>query len=120
VKDIVDGGTALKHNRKGRAMKVLNKWLKMLNMQKIFGRRKKNRGILWASIIGIGVGAAAFGAKKGNGNTMKKPIQNIMNTINKKSKNIQMPNFAMAELSKELTQGDKELMKDLNLDKLEK
>lgn len=79
-----------------------NKWMKTLNVQNLFGRKKKNRGVMWASMIGLGVGAAAYGVTKSQNS--KNSLQNIMNTFTKQqNKNIQMPNYAaMTEFSKEI------------------
>lgn len=79
-----------------------NKWMKTLKVQNLFGKRKKNRGVMWASMIGLGVGAAAYGVSKSQNS--KNSLQNLMNTFTKQqNKNIQMPNYAaMTEFSEEI------------------
>lgn len=70
-------------------------------MLNVFGRKRNNRGIMWASLLGLGVGAAAFGFRR-NGN---RDSQNLVrNFLNKETGNEgRVPNIApLMELSKEL------------------
>ena len=49
------------------------------NILGIFGRRRDNRGIIWASLLGLGLSAAAFGLRRNDKRRWMNPIQNIMN-----------------------------------------
>lgn len=73
-----------------------------LNLFKMFNRKRTNRGILWASLLGIGVSAATFGLRRNGNKKMMTPIQNVTSNIRS---NGQMQRFATAvtEFSKELT-----------------
>lgn len=72
-----------------------------LNM---FGRRRNNRSMIWGSLLGLGVSAAAYGLRRnrnGNGNMMQ-PVQNLMNNFRTRN-NVQIPNMAaLTEFSKEI------------------
>ena len=66
----------------------MNNWIPALlntgrkqNTFKMFGRKRNNRGMLWTSLFGLGVSAAAYGLRrKQNRNTLR-PVQNVMNNI---------------------------------------
>jgi hypothetical protein len=48
----------------------------------IFGKRRKNRTMMWTSLIGLGVSAAAYGLKKNRKNVdLSRSIQTAMNSI---------------------------------------
>lgn len=63
----------------------------------MFNRKRNNRGVLWASLIGLGVSAAALGLRRNGNKNILAPVQNVM-------KNGQIPKMATAitEFSKEL------------------
>jgi hypothetical protein len=77
------------------------------NLTKMFGRkRRNNRGVMWASIVGLGISAAAALRRRRNQNNhMDQSVKNLMNTL-PTMKNGQTPNLAAiaTEFSKELTQ----------------
>ncbi|MBS4189507.1 hypothetical protein KHA94_04675 [Bacillus sp. FJAT-49705] len=84
----------------------MNKWITMLLstriLQNIFGRRRNNRGMILASLLGLGVGAAAFGLSRNRNKNMMNPLQNIMNNLQTPF-NRQVPNAALTEFAKEIT-----------------
>lgn len=68
----------------------------------MFGRRRSNRGMIWASLLGLGVSAAAYGLGKNQNRNMLNPIQNLMNNFRMPTSS-QMPKMSsLTELSKEL------------------
>ncbi len=72
------------------------------NLLKMFGRKRKNRGMMWASLIGLGVSAAVYGIGKNRNSDMLRPVQNIMESIRTRTAG-PMPNVAaITEFSKEL------------------
>jgi hypothetical protein len=72
------------------------------NMLKTFGRKRNNRGMMWASLLGLGVSAAAYGIGKNRNSNMLRPVQNVLNSIRTRTAG-QMPNAAaITEFSKEL------------------
>ena len=70
-------------------------------LQNVFGRKRNNRGMLWATILGLGASAAAYGLNRSRNKNIKKPLQNVMNTMQTPFKG-QIPNAALAEFAKEL------------------
>lgn len=70
---------------------------------KLFAKKRKNRGALWASIVSLGISAAVFGITKGRRKITSLPIQNIVKNFTPKNNNINsMDNAAMTEFSEEL------------------
>lgn len=67
------------------------------NLFNMFNRKRNNRGVLWTSLISLGVSAAALGLRRNGNKNMLASIQNVM-------KNGQIPKMANAitEFSKEL------------------
>jgi hypothetical protein len=43
------------------------------------GRKGNNRGMMWASLLGLGVSAAVYGLRRNR--NMMRPVQNAMNNI---------------------------------------
>lgn len=83
-----------------------NEWLKTLNNisknLNMFGQKKRNgKGVFWASLLGIGVSAAAYQMGKNQRQNKSDRLQNLMDNF-QKTKNISLPNLAMAEFAKEL------------------
>lgn len=81
----------------------------MRNMVKplvnVFGRKRKNRGAMWASLLGIGISAAVFGLTKGKRKISAQPFQNLKQSFQSftpKTNLNQMNNTALAEFSEEL------------------
>ncbi len=63
----------------------MNNWISILlqivgrqNFFDIFDKRRNNRGIIWASLVGLGISAAAFGLRKSGKRKLMNPLQNIM------------------------------------------
>ncbi|MFJ7932404.1 hypothetical protein [Peribacillus sp. NPDC096448] len=81
---------------------LLNKGIRK-NVLNRFGRNRNNRrGIIWASLLGLGVSAAAYGLGRNRNKNMLIPVQNVMNNIRTRTVS-QMPNAAaITEFSKEL------------------
>jgi hypothetical protein len=87
----------------------LNNWITALykigrkqNILKMFGRRRNNRGMLWASILGLGLSAAAYGFRRNRNRNMPNSVQNVMNNT-RFGNIIPMPKMAnLMEFSKEL------------------
>lgn len=82
-----------------------NKWMKTVSdiSKNInwFGQKKRTgKGIFWMSLLGIGASAAAYQVGK---NQQNKPdrLQTLMDNF-QKTKNISLPNLAMAEFAKEI------------------
>ncbi|UOK58654.1 hypothetical protein [Metabacillus hrfriensis] len=87
----------------------MNNWITALlntgrrqNFLKMFGRKRNNRGMMWVSLLGLGVSATAFGLGRNRNRNMLRPVQNVMNNIRTRTAG-QMPNAtAITEFSKEL------------------
>lgn len=68
--------------------------------------KKTNKGTLWASLIGLGVSAAAYsvGRSQSQSKNRTNPLQSLMKNIQQGSKNISIPNMAgLTEFSEELS-----------------
>jgi len=66
----------------------MNNWIPALlntgrkqNIFTMFGRKRNNRGMLWTSLFGLGVSAAAYGLRRNQNRNMLRPVQNVMNNI---------------------------------------
>lgn len=71
----------------------------LLNM---FGRRRNNNGIMWASVLGLGISAAVYGLTRNQNRGTQNPGQYLMNLF-PMGKNVQTPNMAgLTEFAKEL------------------
>lgn len=69
----------------------------------MFARKRKNRGAMWASLLGIGVSAAVFGVTKGKRRKdLVLPIQNMVKNFTPKTNLNLMDNAALTEFSEEL------------------
>jgi hypothetical protein len=87
----------------------MNNWIPMLlntgrkqNTFKMFGRKGNNRGMMWMSLLGVGVSAAAYGLRRNRNRNMLRPVQNVMNSIRTKTAG-NMPSAAgITEFAKEL------------------
>ncbi|WP_205439578.1 hypothetical protein [Peribacillus alkalitolerans] len=89
---------------------MMNNWLPVLfgmakrqNILRMFGRKRNNRGMLWATLIGLGVSAAAFGIGRNRQNNIADSAQSLMTDF--KLPNLgKMPKMAaLAEFAEELT-----------------
>ncbi|MDQ0213996.1 hypothetical protein J2S13_000391 [Oikeobacillus pervagus] len=92
----------------------MNNWIKTFfnmarkqNMLNIFGRKRKNRGIFWTSLLGLGMSAAAFGlGKNRNPNTTQsQSIQNILNNFKKQNGSPTSNMSTLMEASQEILSG---------------
>lgn len=95
----------------------VNKWMATFlntnsinNVSKMFGRKRKKRGMMWVSLVGLGVSAAAatLGMRRNRNkenHSLSRLVENSMRNLSP-AKNGQSPNIAAiaAEFSKELTQ----------------
>lgn len=72
------------------------------NILNMFGKRRNNRGMIWASLLGLGVSAAAYGLRRNRNTNILQPIQNVMKRFRTRTAG-QMPNVAtLTEFSEEL------------------
>jgi hypothetical protein len=71
-------------------------------MVKMARKRRSNRGIMWATLLGVGVGAAAYGVGKNRNKLNGETLQNMMSKI-PQGGNFQAANLAgLAEFAKEI------------------
>ncbi|WP_251552019.1 hypothetical protein [Neobacillus muris] len=82
----------------------MNNWVNNLlnigrkqNLFNMFNRKRNNRGVLWASLLGLGVSVAALRLRRNGNKNMLAPIQNIV-----KYGQIPKMTTALMEFSKEL------------------
>jgi hypothetical protein len=68
----------------------------------LFTRKKSNKGAMWASIIGLGLSAAAFAVTRGKRTMPSLPIQNMMSNLTPRSNIGAMDTGALTEFSEEL------------------
>ncbi len=68
----------------------------------MFARKRKSRGAMWASLLGIGLSAAVFGVTKGKRRDIALPIQNMVKNFTPKTNLNLMDNAALTEFSEEL------------------
>lgn len=72
------------------------------NFLKMFGIKRNNRSLMWASLLGLAFSAAAFGLRRNRNSDMLRPVQNVINNIRTRTAS-QMPNAtALTEFSKEI------------------
>ncbi|WP_144546980.1 hypothetical protein [Bacillus sp. X1(2014)] len=69
---------------------------------KMFAKKRKSRGAMWASLLGIGLSAAVFGVTKGKRRDLALPIQNMVKNFTPKANLSLMDNAALTEFSEEL------------------
>lgn len=80
------------------------KKIKVQPFFKMFARKRKSRGAMWASLLGIGLSAAVFGVTKGKRKDLALPFQNMVKNFTPKTNlNLNlMDNAAITEFSEEL------------------
>jgi hypothetical protein len=66
------------------------------------GKKRKRRGTMWASLLGLGISAAVFGLTRGKRKNMIQPIQHLVQSFTPKTNLNHMNNTALAEFSEEL------------------
>lgn len=76
-----------------------NRIMPFFNM---FGKKRKRRGALWTSLLGVGISAAVFGLTRGKRNNIAVPFQNVVQSFTPKTNLNGMSNTALAEFSEEL------------------
>lgn len=61
--------------------------------------------MMWASLLGLGVSAAAYGLRRNRNGNLMRPVQNLMNNFRSPKAGQMQPNMAAAltEFSKDLT-----------------
>ncbi|MFZ7942215.1 MULTISPECIES: hypothetical protein [Bacillaceae] len=69
---------------------------------KLFTPKRKSRGAMWASLVGIGLSAAVFGVTRGKRKDYALPFQNVVKNFAPKSNLNLMDNAALTEFSEEL------------------
>jgi hypothetical protein len=87
----------------------MNNWIPTLfnlgrrqNILKMFGRRRNNRGVIWASMLGLGITAVAYGLRGNRNRNMLRPVQNVMNNIRMQTAGNRPNVAAITEFAKEL------------------
>ncbi|MCM3692530.1 hypothetical protein [Neobacillus niacini] len=68
----------------------------------LFGKKRKSRGAMWASLLGVGISAAVFGLTRGKRNNIAVPFQDVVQSFTPKTNLNGMSNPALAEFSEEL------------------
>ncbi|NWQ41990.1 hypothetical protein MLOOGBEN_14935 [Bacillus sp. EB106-08-02-XG196] len=68
----------------------------------MFGKKRKSRGAMWASLLGVGISAAVFGLTRGKRNNIAVPFQDVVQSFTPKTNLNGMSNTALAEFSEEL------------------
>lgn len=68
----------------------------------MFGKKRKSRGAMWASLLGVGISAAFFGLTRGKRNNIAVPFQDVVQSFTPKTNLNGMSNTALAEFSEEL------------------
>ncbi|MEC2309613.1 hypothetical protein [Bacillus atrophaeus] len=64
---------------------------------------KRNRGIMWVSLLGLGVSLVTIGLRKKNNQNMLQPIQNLVNNFKQNNLKTSIPISNSTEFSNELT-----------------
>jgi hypothetical protein len=67
----------------------------------MFGVKRKSRGAMWVSLLGVGISAVVFGLTRGKRKNMVQPFQDVVQSFTPKN-NINFNNTALAEFSEEL------------------
>ncbi|MBY0120474.1 hypothetical protein [Bacillus sp. S/N-304-OC-R1] len=72
--------------------------------KQLFPKKRNNNGMIWASVIGLIVSAAAYFVRRnpGTNGPNNNTIQNLMNSFTSAKTNSPIPNAMMAEFAKEL------------------
>lgn len=78
---------------------------------KLMNRKKSNRGLLWASVIGLGVSAAAYGFKRKGNRKTEISLENVLDTFRSQNNGYKPAASGTAEIAEELTPAIKDLPK---------
>lgn len=68
----------------------------------MFAKKRKRRGTMWASLLGLGLSAAMFGMTRGRRKDIALPFQQNIKNFSPKIGLNGMSNAALAEFSEEL------------------
>ena len=71
-------------------------------LYKMFSKKRKSRGTMWASILGLGISAAVFGLTRGKRKYNTQPFQNLLQSFKPRNNVNLMSNAALTEFSEEL------------------
>lgn len=71
-------------------------------LYKLFGRKKQSRGILWASLIGLGVSAAAYSFKRKGNRRTDTSLENVLDTFRLQNSGYTPATAGTTEIAKEL------------------
>lgn len=73
------------------------------NILRLFGKKKSNSGMMWASLLGLVISIVAFGAKKNGSQTVDyTPLHNITEKMQNRSTANLLKAVTANEFSKEL------------------
>ena len=67
----------------------------------MFGRKRNNNGMMWTSLLGLGISAVAYGLGKNRNRNMQTPVEHVTNRSRTQTAN-PMLKAALAEFSTEL------------------
>lgn len=76
--------------------------IKYQSFFRMFAPKRKSRGAMWASLLGLGLSAAVFGVTKGKRKDIALPFQNLVKNFSPKTDLNMMNNAALSEFSEEL------------------
>jgi len=68
----------------------------------LFTPKRKNRGTMWATLVGLGLGATVVGVTRGKRKNFTLPFQNAVKNFSPKTNLNLMNNAALTEFSEEL------------------
>ena len=70
----------------------------------MFGRKRNNSGMMWTSLLGLGVSAIAYGLSKSRNRNMQNPVEHVTNRSRAQTTQTANPMLkaALAEFSEEL------------------
>lgn len=88
-------------------MKMMNSIFNLAGRQSIMKmlkrRRNNNRGVMWASLISLGISAIVMAMRKGQRNNMPGTFQNMLKKFTVKNNGSMMNNTALTEFSNEFS-----------------
>jgi hypothetical protein len=67
----------------------------------VFGIKRKSRGAMWVSLLGVGISAVVFSLTRGKRKNIVQPFQDVVQSFTPKN-NMNFNNTALAEFSEEL------------------
>ncbi|WP_416825202.1 hypothetical protein [Ectobacillus polymachus] len=88
-------------------MLMLMKIWGIRNLIRMFGRRRRGIGMMWMSLIGIGISAVAWGLGRSRNGNILRPLQNAMGNLRNQAASAasQVPKAAagLAEFADDIT-----------------